>query len=128
MNDKIVWFTGWLLAPEDRLRLLAIFGQRYERLVAEHVTLATDADADVPAPEQERGLIVGEADDGQGVQALVVSIRAATDRPGGGTYHITWSLGSEREPVESNAVIAERGWRVVAPVGVDLIPVKRPMP
>ncbi|HEY8611465.1 MAG TPA: hypothetical protein VIL69_09280, partial [Roseomonas sp.] len=33
-----------------------------------------------------------------------------TDRPGGSTYHITWSLGKGRKPVESNDVIAVQGW------------------
>jgi hypothetical protein len=55
-------------------------------------------------------------------------VAARTGRPGDGTCHITWSLGSGREPLESNHVIAEWGWRVATPVKIDLVPVKRPMP
>ena len=53
---------------------------------------------------------MGVADDGEGVQALVVEIGGTTRRPDGSTYHITWSLVGGREAVESNDAIRERGW------------------
>jgi hypothetical protein len=43
---------------------------------------------------------VGEADDGAGVQALVVRIGGTTERPDGAIYHITWSLAEGREARE----------------------------
>jgi hypothetical protein len=57
-----------------------------------------------------KGVVVGVADDGAGVQALVVEIGGTTRRPDGSTYHVTWSLGPGRDAVESNDVIRERGW------------------
>ena len=54
--------------------------------------------------------MVGVADDGAGVQALVVEIGGTTRRPDGSIYHITWSLGARRRAVESNDAIRERGW------------------
>jgi hypothetical protein len=128
MSEAKGWFIGWLLTAPDRERLLAIFGQRYERLDADHVTLAADASDKASAPSPVAAQVVGEADDGDGLQALVVSIDGATDRPDGGTYHISWSLSPGREPVESNHVIAELGWRATPPIAIDLRPVKRPMP
>jgi hypothetical protein len=53
--------------------------------------------------------VVGVADDGAGVQALVVEIGGTTRRPDGSAYHITWSLARGRRAAESNDVIRERG-------------------
>ena len=44
---------------------------------------------------------------------MVVRIGGATDRPGGGIYHITWSLNEGRAAKESNDVIAALGWRAI---------------
>jgi hypothetical protein len=69
------------------------------------------------------GEVVGVADDQRGVQALVVRIGGTTDRPDGSTYHITWSLGPDREARDSNAVIARRGWTWLAqPIPIRLDP------
>ena len=61
-------------------------------------------------PETDRAIIAGRADDGTGVEAMVVEIAGTTTRPAGGTYHITWSLAKGREARESNDVIAAYGW------------------
>jgi hypothetical protein len=122
LSDPRRFYTGWLVDPEDREALLARFPPRYPEVVAHHVTQKY-GDCAAAAPEATSGTIVGEADDGAGVQALVVSIEGTTDRPDGSTYHITWSLAAGREARESNAVIAERGWvRLPAPVTVRLLP------
>lgn len=102
--------TGWKLVAEERSRLLERFTPIFADVVADHVTLRLE---DGPLPKETQGEIVGEIDDGQGVQALVVAIGATTARPDGSTYHITWSLDRSkgRKPVESNHVIAQLGWR-----------------
>jgi hypothetical protein len=112
---------GWLVDEEQRVELLQQFPPHYPLIVAHHVTLASKT-LD-PLPEPAIGEIVGVADDSEGVQALVVSIGGTTDRPGGGTYHITWSLAEGRAAKESNDVIAARGWQEVdLPVPVTLHP------
>ena len=58
----------------------------------------------------DRGDDVGVADDGAGVQALVVEIGGTTRLPDGSTRHVTPSLADGREAVEGNDVIRERGW------------------
>lgn len=104
---------GWKLDPADRAALLARFPPRYARTVADHVTFARGEDG--PAmPEADQAVIVGQADDGEGVEALVVEVAGTSVRPAGGTYHITWSLAEGREARESNDVIAARGWQPVA--------------
>ena len=54
--------------------------------------------------------MVGAADDGAGVQALVVEIGGTTRLPDGATFHVAWPLGAGRKAAESNDVIRERGW------------------
>lgn len=114
--------TGWKLDRDQRPSLLARFPPAYPDVVADHVTLQAGSDSSPPAEAQAE--IVGEADDGAGVQALVVRLNGTTDRPGGGTYHITWSLGSGREARESNDVIAALGWRPCPVQPVSLTPTR----
>ncbi|TDH58050.1 hypothetical protein E2C06_34610 [Dankookia rubra] len=102
--------AGWLLHPEDREALMAVFPPAYSQVVAHHVTLRAGVSQNFLLPTETEGFVVGVADDGAGAQALVVEIGGTTRRPDGSTYHITWSLGSGRRPVESNDVIRARGW------------------
>lgn len=113
---------GWLLDETDRALLLARFPPVWPDVIAHHVTLQSATEQ--PLPTETSGEIVGEVDDGEGLQALVVAIGGTTDRPDGSTYHITWSLDKARgrEAVQSNQVLAERGWRAVDPIPVRLLP------
>ena len=105
--------NGWLLAEDDREKLLAQFPPRYETVVAHHVTLQTNAERE-PLPPAVKAQIVGRADDDKGVEAMVVAIDGTTDRHDESTYHITWSLGDGRRARESNDVLRERGWDELA--------------
>src|SRR3569833_1056973 len=102
--------TGWKLDQNQRKELLQQFPARYRNVVADHVTLKARASAEAPLAEDLVGEIVGRADDGNGVEAMVVSNGGSPDRPDGGTYHITWSLGDGRRAKESNDVIRDMGW------------------
>ena len=95
-------------------------------MIAHHVTLQANAPADMALPTATVGEIVGEVNDGRGIQALVVRIAGTTDRPDGSTFHVTWSLDRQagRRPVESNAVIASRGWVDCDPVPIRLRPAR----
>jgi hypothetical protein len=110
---------GWLLAEDDREKLLAQFPPRYETVVAHHVTLQTNAERE-PLPPAVKAQIVGRADDDKGVEAMVVAIDGTTDRHDESTYHITWSLGDGRRARESNDVLRKRGWDELD----DPIPIK----
>jgi hypothetical protein len=121
------WITSWKIDQLDRARLLALFPPLFSTVVADHVTLRTGTNEKTPLPAKRAGEIVGEIDDARGVQALVVSIGGTTTREDGSTYHITWSLDrtAGRRAVESNAVIAELGWRTLPePVPVRLNPAR----
>ena len=102
--------VGWKLDRPSRRELLDRIPPRYEEVVADHVTLAAQVAADAPLPDPVQARAVGHIDDGRGVQALVVEVAGSTERPDGGTYHITWSLAKGREPRESNDVLASQAW------------------
>jgi hypothetical protein len=116
---------GWKLDRAERRDLLERFPPAHANAVADHVTLATRAAPDAPLPDETVGEIVGRADDGAGVEAMVVAIAGTTDRPGGGTYHVTWSLAASRAAKESNEVIAREGWeRFDRPISLTLVPAR----
>ena len=114
--------VGWKLEGEAREALLAAVPPRWPVPIADHVTLPGTLDLPPPAAI----VIVGEADDGAGVQALVVTVNGTSERPDGGTFHITWSLDRARgrRAVESNAVIARFGWRPLGPLPVATAPAR----
>jgi hypothetical protein len=115
-------YTGWLLPEADRDKLLRLFPPTYHDVIAHHVTLRMGANE---VPEPTEGVIVGIVDDGNGVQALVVQIDGAINRPDGYTYHITWSVDREthnRKPFHSLNVLKEKGWEPVWPTYINLVP------
>jgi len=115
--------VGWKLDPGEREELLKAHPPAYEKVVADHVTLKVDQKA--PLPPDVKAAIVGGTDDGEGVQAMVVTIDGTTDRPDGSTYHITWSLGPGRKARESNDVLRDRGWQPIAKaIPVELEPAR----
>ena len=115
--------TGWKLPDDERERLLELFPPKYQRTIADHVTLKIPGGADAPLPAEETGIVVGRADDGDSLECLVVEIGGTTDRPDGSTYHITWSLGEGRRATESNDVLRERGGsRIDEPIPIALKP------
>ena len=118
--------TGWkLLRNGERDRLLERFPPKYDRVIADHVTLQADASGDTPLPRQVTAEIVGRADDGDSLECLVVEIDGTSDRPDGSTYHITWSLGPGRRAKESNDVLRDRGWkRLDKPIPIEIEPAK----
>ena len=121
MSNRIV---GWKLDRAERAALLGRFPPAYPDAIADHVTLVRSAEGEPPAGPRSAELI-GRADDGAGVECFVVRMDGTTDRPGGGTYHITWSLdrAKGRRAKESNDVIRERGWtELPEPVPVRLEP------
>lgn len=104
-------YTCWLLNEGDRAVLLATFKPAYDNVVAHHITDRFGVDDSVPLPKGTTASVIGIADDGQGVQALVVAVYDGYQmhefRDDGKRYHVTWSLANGRKAVQSNNVIAE---------------------
>lgn len=107
--------AGWRFDDKERADLLHSFPVRYARAIADHITLRFGTDAGTPLPTAVTGEIIGEADDGKGVLALVVRMEGTTERGDGSHFHVTWSLGPRRAGKESNAVMRELGWKPVEP-------------
>jgi len=120
------YVTGWKLPRDgERERLLGRFPPKYERTVADHVTLQAGASEDTPLPGETQGRIVGHADDNDSLECLVVEIGGTTRRPDGSTYHVTWSLGPGRRAKESNDLLREGGWtRLDRPIDISLDPAR----
>jgi hypothetical protein len=117
--------TGWRLPEADREALLMRFPPRYSKIVADHVTLRCGTDTGTELPTEHAGAVIGEADDGSGVQALVVAVGGKSERGDGSHFHLTWSLAEGRKAKESNDVIAARGWRPVnPPIAIMLEPAR----
>lgn len=115
---------GWTLDAGERAALLERYPPRYAEVVAHHVTLATDAE-NRALPGRIRAEIVGRADDGLGVEAMVVTADGDTARPDGSTFHITWSLGEGRRARESNDLLTQHGWtELERPVPIMLTPAR----
>ena len=112
---------GWKVDRQQREELLQQFPPRYRDVVADHVTLKSQAESE-PVPAQARSEIVGRADDGDSLECLVVTVDGSTDRPDGSTFHITWSLDKSkgRKARESNDLLKERGWSPIS----EVVPVK----
>jgi hypothetical protein len=116
---------GWKLDREELEQMLERFPPEYQDVIADHITLEADADHDDPLPQATQAEIVGGINDDEGLQAMVVAIDGSTDRPDGSIYHISWSLNRGRKAVESNDVIAERGWSPLDdPVSIRIIPAR----
>ena len=117
---------GWKLDRAQRTELLQQFPPRYDRIDADHVTFRRAPD-ETELPGEAEAEIVGRADDGAGVEAMVVRLNGTTDRPDGSTWHITWSLAEGRSARESNDVIAARGWTAFdLPMPLLLAPARWP--
>src|SRR3954462_13852385 len=118
--------TGWKLPQVERDLLLQRFPPKYDNVVADHVTLRTGATPETPLPrEPQSSKVVGRADDGESLECLVVELDGTTERPDGWTYHITWSLGPNRQARESNDVLRDPGWEYIpAPFPIDLEPAR----
>lgn len=120
---------GWSLDRAQRKELLLQFPPKFDDVIADHVTLAARTASKAELPGEVRAEIVGRIDDGEGVEAMVVSVEGSTDRPDGSTYHVTWSLDKAkgRRAKESNDVIAALGWQPIElPMPIRLTPARWP--
>jgi hypothetical protein len=117
---------GWKLDRDQREVLLRSFPPRYPDVIADHVTLRSEAGADpLPGPVEAR--IVGRADDGDSLEAMVVMVDGTSDRPDGSIFHITWSLDESkgRRAKESNDLLKEGSWQSFdVPVPVEVRPAR----
>lgn len=116
-------YKAYVPDATERNDLLRMFKPKYPKVYAHHVTYSMKNKDKMPPPDIQTAQIVGWADSGDGIEAAVVAIDGSTERPDGGTYHITWSLDPEKyKPFNSNQIIAN-GWeKLPNPVTISLSP------
>lgn len=116
-------YSAYLLSQTGRKTLMDIFKPKYSRTVAHHVTVQFGNVTEDSVPDAADIEVVGYIDSGDGLEALVVSVNGAVDRPDGSVYHITWSLQNGYKPVDSNKVIKKYGYEyLVEPISIETIP------
>ena len=119
---------GWKLDRAQREQLLQRFPPRYPDAIADHVTLRSNARGD-PLPPPVEARIIGHADDGDSLEAMVVAVDGTADRPDGSIFHITWSLDGAkgRRAKDSNDLLKQGGWRELdEAVPVEVEPARFP--
>jgi len=118
-------YLGYKLSDASREELLKRFPPKYSDVKAGHVTLkfpAAPEDAIPPAPRSAR--VIGYADGGDGVEAVVVEIDGSIQRPDGRTFHITLSVDPARgkESADANDLLKEHGCERVPAMDIALEP------
>lgn len=116
-----VGYSGYKVKNRDSVLnalLAAGVPPLYGKVDLDHVTHQYPSDDQAPAVTA--GHVVGHVA-GNGVQTLVVDLDGSSERPDGGTYHITYSLGAGHQPVESNALLASaKAIKLAVPIPLEL--------
>lgn len=115
-------YVGYELTENSRQKLMDMFPPKYSRIFGHHITtkFGTNNPNDIPEYTEDT-MVVGYADTGDGLEALVVTINGDSKKEDGNFFHITWSLNPEKyKPVDSNKVV--ENYSKIAPVPIQLIP------
>ncbi|MCB9991131.1 MAG: hypothetical protein H6867_07095 [Rhodospirillales bacterium] len=90
-------YTAFILTKEARQALIDRFPPAYPVVKANHITHRYGADGFGDLFQPKKIEVVGMVDDGNGLQALIVTVNGEQSRPDGWPYHITWSLDPDKE-------------------------------
>ena len=90
-------YTAFLLSAALRRELRDKIPPAYPAVMADHITHRHGVEdfGDLFHPGKIE--ITGIADDGNGLQALIVKVDGKQYKPDGHPYHITWSLDPEKD-------------------------------
>ena len=137
-------YSCYKLSDASRRSLLAHFPPRYPLVKADHVTVRFGVNRDYSLPPAADIEVIGYADDGRGIEALVVSVNGETQRPDGSVYHVTLSYDPEKKApasfdasrrerpyaaVHSNGLIREKSYRTLSEkFRLEALPVYVPSP
>lgn len=124
MKAKEIIREGYIafeLDKKSRRKLMKDYPPKYPDVIANHITHKSRVNKDEKLPKNLKSIeVVGYADDGESIEALVVEVNGKTTRPDGRTYHITWSLDRSKgkTPVHSNQLIMSKGYENVTPTQI----------
>lgn len=116
-------YTAYVLDQGSRDALEKRFPPKYPNFIGHHVTVqfGIPANSEPPPPAQLK--VVGYADSGDGLEALVVSVNGSSTRPDGKIYHITWSLDTSKyKPVDSNELLKAKRFTIVRSIPINTKP------
>ena len=115
-------YRAYELDKKSRQILAATFPPKYPDFIGQHITYKMGNKSGLP-PMPNTVAVIGYADDGESLEALVVAVDGSTDRVDGSIYHITWSLDRSkgRKPVDSNKLVAS-GFKPVDPISIQVEP------
>lgn len=121
LNESYIAFE---LDGKSRRTLAQHFIPKYPDFIGNHITYKLSNKKDKIPSMPKSVEVIGYADDGEGLEALVVAINGKTTRPDGKIYHITWSLDRSkgRKPQHSNMLIAEKGYEDIEPISINAKP------
>jgi hypothetical protein len=117
--------VGWELPEHERTKLLEIFKPSYPDVIAHHVTFKFGVKQGYPLPTETHGEVIGVADDGDRVQALVVTVDGNIYNADNRIMHITWSLDKAKgaRAHMSNQVIGDGNFtRLEHKIPIQLVP------
>ena len=116
-------YTALVLSDQSRGELASMFPPKYPEFIGHHITLEFGVSEDSlhNMDQENNAKVIGHADDGDSIEALVVSVNGTHERPDGKVYHVTWSLDRDkgRKPVHSNKLIQENGYETVSHVSIN---------
>ena len=113
-------YTAYVLSEESRNTLMEKFPPKYEKVIAHHITVEFGVPKGTPPPEEADLKVLGYADSGDGLEALVVSVNGSPKREDGKHFHVTWSLDPVKyKPVDSNDLIGYGQYTLMLPSVID---------
>lgn len=117
-------YTAYVLDDATRSKLAQRFPPRYSKFIGHHVTVQFGVPANAEAPDQADIRVIGHADSGDGLEALVVMVNGQKYREDGSMYHITWSLDPESgyKPVDSNELLRSKVYTIVRHIPITTEP------
>jgi hypothetical protein len=118
----------YLLDAASKAKIQDQYTPQFPTFVGHHVTYEFGSRDTAPLPPGGEYWVVGYSMtkerrlNGSGIEALVVSIDGSTNRPDGGTYHITWSYGPGYAAKDSNKIIDQGYTKLTHPIKIIMTP------
>lgn len=120
-------YLAYNLTKEARESLLKAFPNRFDKVIAHHVTFQFGVAESQPLPPKAKVIVVGYSFNNN-IECVVVSVNGSTQRPDGKTYHITLSHNNKAKPVDSNKLIEDKGYvKYLESLELETIPTFNPL-
>lgn len=115
-------YTGYEISKRSRELLHKKYPPQYETFLGHHITEKFGVPDDHPPPDNPGKVFVIAKLEGEGIEGFLVSLGGQIDRPGGGRYHLTWSLDKTKgvKPVDTNKLVYDPKW--IEPIEITVTP------